>query len=105
MHELHCDGAFTDGRGASLDGVEANVAGDEYSRDAGFQQIWLAFELPGSGRADFQVGAGEDKAFAVCGDVLGQPVSLGRGADEDEDRVRRARFLAMRSLECETLQA
>ena len=50
MHELDGDGAFADGGGTALDGVEADVAGDKDAGDTGFQQIRLALELPGVGR-------------------------------------------------------
>src|ERR1017187_238024 len=104
VHELDGDGAFAYGGGAAFDRVEADVAGDEDAGDAGFQQVGLAFQLPGAGRARLQVRSGEDKAFLVEGDLPGQPVGFGGSADEDEEGVRRARLLPARGLQGDALQ-
>jgi hypothetical protein len=46
MHKLNRDGAFTDGGGASFDGVIPDVSGDKDTRDTGFEQIGVTLEFP-----------------------------------------------------------
>ena len=65
VHELDGDRTFADRRRAALDRVEAHVAGDEDPGDAGFEQIGLALQLPGRGRARLQVGSGQNEALGV----------------------------------------
>src|ERR1700748_3877675 len=104
MHKLNCDGAFTDGRGASFYGVIADVAGDKDTGNASLEQIRVAIECPGLGRVGFQIGTGEDKAFIVEGDFLGKPVSLGSGADKDEQGGDGTGLFSARGLQGQTFE-
>src|ERR1700734_1509296 len=51
-----------------------------------------------------EVGPGEDEALVVESDLSWEPVSLGGGADENEDRGGLTLFFAVWGLECEALE-
>src|SRR5581483_104266 len=81
VHESDRHAALADRGGDPLDRAVADVAAGEDAGAARLEQLRVAVELPLPGGGD--VGAGEDIAALVEGDLGRQPRRLGVGTDED----------------------
>src|SRR3712207_4500538 len=91
VDELDGDRAFPDGGGAPFYRAVSHVPGDEDAGDAGLQEKGITVQSPAFGTfpVSRQVGAGEYEAPLVATNDAGQPVGVGGGTYEDEERVRR----------------
>src|SRR5262245_28527505 len=91
MDELNGVGTLADAGGHPLHGTIAYVAGDENTRDTGFEKPGVAFERPSLGRfaVVHEIRAGQEKALFVALDDAGKPFRSRSGADKDKQRIRR----------------
>src|SRR5262249_58057650 len=95
VYEPYRDGAFPGGGRGALDRAAADVSEGEDRGPAGLQDQRRAALVGEWGCGD--VAAGEQEAVAVLGELAGQPLGSGLGADEDEqpaDGQVRLRLLA-----------
>ena len=81
------DAAFAHTGRDALDAAVAHIAGREDSGHARLQQVRVALERPRLRHQVDDVAARADESALVADDLLGQPASVGVGADENEEGV------------------
>jgi hypothetical protein len=83
MRAGHCQGPVTNSERDSLRCIASNVASGEDTRAGGLDRAWFAVREGPAARSR-GIGAGEDEALGVDGDVWWEPAGTGLRTDEDE---------------------